>query len=75
MQDCLDINRKTVYDLISSHGAVEDMVFFATHMEGWYMHSTCILCVANISPLPLSLSSLPLPSLPLPSLPVSPGRL
>lgn len=33
-QDCLDINRKTVYDLISSHGAVDDMVFFATRMEG-----------------------------------------
>ena len=23
-----------MYDLIASHGAVEDMVFFATHMEG-----------------------------------------
>lgn len=36
LQECLDINRKTVYDLISSHGAIEDMVFFATHMEGLY---------------------------------------
>lgn len=34
VQECLDVNRKTVYTLISSHGAVEDMVFFATLMEG-----------------------------------------
>ena len=36
-QECLEANRKTVYDLISSHGAVEDMVFFATLMKGVFI--------------------------------------
>lgn len=33
-QECLDANSKTVYDLLSSHGAVEDVVFFAMLMKG-----------------------------------------
>ena len=34
LKECLEVNRKTVYGLISSHGAVEDLVFFATLMQG-----------------------------------------
>ena len=34
LRECLETNRKTVYELIASHGAVEDMVFFATLMKG-----------------------------------------
>ena len=33
-QECLEANAKTVYDLLSSHGAVEDVVFFAMLMKG-----------------------------------------
>ena len=36
MQECLEANSKTVYDLLSSHGAVEDVVFFAMLMKGEY---------------------------------------
>ena len=49
LKECLEVNRKTVYGLISSHGAVEDLVFFATLMQGEYamgsltpFHSTTI---------------------------------
>ena len=35
VQDCLDANKKTIYELISSHGAVDDVVFFAMLMKGW----------------------------------------
>lgn len=34
LKECLEVNKKTVYGLISSHGAVEDLVFFATLMRG-----------------------------------------
>jgi len=34
LRECLEVNRKTVYGLISSHGAVEVLVFFATLMKG-----------------------------------------
>ena len=37
LQECLDANSKTMYDLLSSHGAVEDVVFFATLMEGEHL--------------------------------------
>ena len=40
MQECLEANSKTVYDLLSSHGAVEDMVFFAMLMKGGE-HTQC----------------------------------
>lgn len=33
-QTCLDQNRKTAYDLISSHGDVENLIFFAMFMQG-----------------------------------------
>lgn len=41
LRECLEINKKTVYGLISSHGAVEDLVFFATLMKG----TTLLYCV------------------------------
>ena len=34
VQECLEANSKTVYDLLSSHGAVDDVVFFAMLMKG-----------------------------------------
>ena len=34
IQDCVNYNRSTIYDLIASHGDVEDMVFFAVLMQG-----------------------------------------
>ena len=34
LRECLEVNKKTVYGLISSHGAVQDLVFFATLMKG-----------------------------------------
>ncbi len=34
LRECLEENKKTVYSLISSHGAVEDLVYFATLMKG-----------------------------------------
>ena len=34
LQECLEANSKTVYDLLSSHGAIEDVVFFAMLMKG-----------------------------------------
>jgi hypothetical protein len=37
LRECLDANSKTMYDLLSSHGAVEDVVFFATLMEGEHL--------------------------------------
>lgn len=33
-QECVSNNRGVVYDLIASHGDVEDMVFFAVLMRG-----------------------------------------
>ena len=33
-QECVSYNRSTIYDLIASHGDVEDMVFFAVLMHG-----------------------------------------
>lgn len=33
IKDCLTLNRHVIYDLISSHGDVEDLVFFARLME------------------------------------------
>lgn len=33
-QECVSNNRGVVYDLIASHGDVEDMVFFAVLMQG-----------------------------------------
>ncbi len=36
LKECFEANKKTVYGLISSHGAVEDLVFFATLMKGQY---------------------------------------
>ena len=32
-QDCVSDNRSLIYDLIASHGDVEDMVFFAELMR------------------------------------------
>ena len=34
LQTCLDQNRKTAYDLIASHGDVENLIFFAMLMQG-----------------------------------------
>ena len=34
LQECVNYNRNTIYDLIASHGDVEDMVFFAVLMQG-----------------------------------------
>ena len=34
VKDCMNYNRNTIYDLIASHGNVEDMVFFAFLMQG-----------------------------------------
>ena len=42
LQECLDANSKTMYDLLSSHGAVEDVVFFATLMEGEGTQHLCL---------------------------------
>lgn len=33
-QTCLDQNRKTAYNLIASHGDVENLIFFAMLMQG-----------------------------------------
>ena len=33
-QECVNENRSIVYDLIASHGDIEDMVFFAVIMQG-----------------------------------------
>jgi hypothetical protein len=35
LRECLEANAKTVYDLLSSHGAVEDVVFFAMLMKDY----------------------------------------
>ena len=43
-QECLEANSKTMYDLLSSHGAVDDMVFFAMLMKG---HCFLFLSVSN----------------------------
>lgn len=37
LQTCLDQNRKTAYDLIASHGDVENLIFFAMLMQGLYL--------------------------------------
>ena len=37
LQTCLDQNRKTAYDLIASHGDVENLIFFAMLMQGVYL--------------------------------------
>ena len=42
-QDCLSGNVDTVYDLIASHGDIEDMVFFAMLMKGALTISPSIL--------------------------------
>ena len=34
VQECITLNRSVIYDLIASHGDVEDLVFFARLMEG-----------------------------------------
>ena len=36
LQTCLDQNRKTAYELIASHGDVENLIFFAMLMQGLY---------------------------------------
>ena len=41
-QDRLEENQKTIYDLLSSHGAVEDVVHFANLMKG---QSSPLMCV------------------------------
>jgi len=33
VKDCISENRSTVYDLIASHGDIEDMIFFAVLMQ------------------------------------------
>ncbi|XP_023930234.1 vacuolar protein sorting-associated protein 18 homolog [Lingula anatina] len=33
VKDCVTHNRNTIYDLIASHGDVEDLIYFATLME------------------------------------------
>jgi len=35
LRDCLDMNKNTIYALISSHGALEDLVFFANLMQDY----------------------------------------
>jgi len=34
VKTCLDQNRKTAYNLIASHGDVENLIFFAMLMQG-----------------------------------------
>ena len=34
LQECVGHNKSVVYDLIASHGDVEDLVFFAVLMQG-----------------------------------------
>ena len=47
LQTCLDQNRKTAYDLIASHGDVENLIFFAMLMQGVSL-SLCIGCSLNL---------------------------
>ena len=35
LRECLDMNKNTIYALISSHGALEDLVFFANLMQDY----------------------------------------
>jgi len=35
LRECLDLNKRTIYALISSHGALEDLVFFANLMQDY----------------------------------------
>ena len=35
LRECLDLNKGTIYALISSHGALEDLVFFAYLMHDY----------------------------------------
>ena len=41
MQTCLDQNRKTAYELIASHGDVENLIFFAMLVQGKLIESLC----------------------------------
>ena len=34
MQQCLEQNKQVTYDLLSSHGDTENMIFFAMIMQG-----------------------------------------
>ena len=35
LKECLDLNKGTIYALISSHGALDDLVFFANLMQDY----------------------------------------
>ena len=35
LRECLDLNKNTIYALISSHGALDDLVYFANLMQDY----------------------------------------
>ena len=35
LRECLDLNKNTIYGLISSHGALDDLVYFANLMQDY----------------------------------------